>query len=100
MTEVTPAVLTAKGLEIDNHSSNMLGFIRSLKSTVDEHIRSGRTWKGQAAVQASLLSEKLEKAGHDIGEVTEWYANTLKAAGASYTESDDALQRSFGVNVD
>jgi WXG100 family type VII secretion target len=90
---VTAETLQADATRIATGAQNIEGHLAFLKSAVESVVSSG--WVGVAANEAANLHAKLDKAGRDVKESTNFFSQSTDGAAKNYAQREDEVRSAF-----
>ncbi|HEV7653633.1 MAG TPA: WXG100 family type VII secretion target [Mycobacteriales bacterium] len=90
---VTAETLQADATRIATGAGNIEGHLAFLKNAVESVVSSN--WVGVAANEAANLHSKLDKAGRDVKESTDFFSKSTDQAAKNYAQREDEVRSAF-----
>ena len=90
---VTAETLQADATRIATGAGNIEGHLAFLKNAVTTVVSSG--WVGSAANEAAKLHQKLDQAGKDVKESTNFFSQSTDAAAKNYASREQEVRAAF-----
>ena len=90
---VTADSLSKDSSRIASNASNIQGHLAFLKNAVESVVNSGL--QGVAANEAAALHAKLDQAGRDIKEATDFFATQTGTAARNYASREEEVRQAF-----
>ena len=91
--QVTAESLQADANRIATASGNIEGNLAFLRNAVESVVNSG--WRGMAATEAANLHSKLDSAGRDIKQATDFFSQSTDQAARNYQQREDEVRQAF-----
>jgi WXG100 family type VII secretion target len=90
---VTAETLQADATRIATGAGNIEGHLAFLKNAVNSVVSSG--WIGVAANEAQNLHTKLDTAGRDVKQSTDFFSQSTDGAARNYAAREDEVRTAF-----
>jgi WXG100 family type VII secretion target len=90
---VTAETLQADAVRIATGASNIEGHLTVLRNAVESVMSSG--WVGAAASEAAALHSRLDQAGRDVKESTDFFSRSTAQAAKSYAQREEEVRAAF-----
>ena len=92
---VTADTLSKDASRITSSAASLQGHLAFLKNAVESVVNSG--WVGVAANEAAALHAKLDQAGRDIKEATDFFASQTSTAARNYASREEEVRQAFSA---
>jgi len=90
---VTAETLQADATRIATGAGNIEGHLAFLQNAVTSVVNTG--WIGGAAQAAAALHEKLDRAGRDVKESTNFFSQSTDQAAKNYASREEEVRSAF-----
>ena len=91
--QVTAESLQQDANRIATASGNIEGHLTFMKNVVESVVNSG--WRGVAATEAANLHSKLDGAGRNIKQATDFFSQSTNQAALNYAQREDEVRQAF-----